>query len=126
MLGPSSIGGNITGIQNTAVGSESLERISSGSSNVAVGYTAGYNTSSGFQNTAVGASSLTQNVNGSYNTAIGYNTGPNTSNLSNTTTLGIDASATATDQVRIGNVFVNSIGGYVNWSNISDGRFRKI
>ncbi|MBK7175268.1 MAG: tail fiber domain-containing protein [Bacteroidales bacterium] len=125
MLGPSYIGGNITGIQNTAVGSESLERISSGSSNVAVGYTAGYNTSSGFQNTAVGASSLTQNVNGSYNTAIGYNTGPNTSNLSNTTTLGIDASATATDQVRIGNVFVNSIGGYVNWSNISDGRFKE-
>jgi hypothetical protein len=125
MVGPSSIGGNITGIQNTAVGSESLERITSGSSNVAVGYTAGYNTSSGFQNTAVGAGSLTQNITGSYNTAVGYNTGPNTFNLANTTTLGIDASATATDQVRIGNVFVNSIGGYVNWSNISDGRFKE-
>ncbi len=61
----------------------------------------------------------------SYNTAVGYNTGPNAANLSNTTTLGIDASATATDQVRIGNVFVNSIGGYVNWSNISDGRFKE-
>ncbi|MBK9359287.1 MAG: tail fiber domain-containing protein [Bacteroidales bacterium] len=125
MVGPSYIGGIITGIQNTAVGSESLERISSGSSNVAVGYTAGYNTSSGFQNTAVGASSLTQNMDGSYNTAIGYNTGPNTFNLANTTTLGIDALATSSDQVRIGNVFVNSIGGYVNWSNISDGRFKE-
>ncbi|MBK7214950.1 MAG: tail fiber domain-containing protein [Bacteroidales bacterium] len=73
----------------------------------------------------LGSNSLVSNASGSYNTAIGYNTGPNAAALSNTTTLGIDARATATDQVRIGNVFVNSIGGYVNWSNISDGRFKE-
>ncbi len=90
-----------------------------------MGYESALFISTGFQNTAIGAHSMVNNDIGSYNTAIGYNTGPNTSNLSNTTTLGIDASATATNQVRIGNVFVNSIGGYVNWSNISDGRFKE-
>ena len=45
--------------------------------------------------------------------------------LSNTTALGSDASTTADNQVRIGNGFVTSIGGFANWSNISDGRVKK-
>ncbi|MBK7214947.1 MAG: tail fiber domain-containing protein, partial [Bacteroidales bacterium] len=116
---------NTTGSNNTALGYIALTSSTTGNLNTAVGSNASGTTSSGFQNTSLGANSLVNNTTGSYNTAIGYNTGPNTFNLANTTTLGIDASATATDQVRIGNVFVNSIGGYVNWSNISDGRFKE-
>jgi hypothetical protein len=115
---------NINGLNNTAAGYQSLYSCSS-DMNTALGFQASFFTSSGFQNTSLGANSLVNNTTGSYNTAIGYNTGPNTGNLANTTTLGIDARSTATDQVRIGNVFVNSIGGYVNWSNISDGRFKE-
>jgi hypothetical protein len=39
--------------------------------------------------------------------------------------LGYFASSTASNQVRIGNSSVTSIGGYANWSNISDGRVKK-
>jgi hypothetical protein len=90
-----------------------------------MGFQASYTTTTGFQNTSLGAFSLVNNTTGSYNTAIGYNTGPNSAGLSNTTCIGIDATATATDMVRIGNVFVNSIGGQVGWSTLSDGRFKE-
>jgi hypothetical protein len=122
--GVASLYSNITGNNNTATGREAL-RDNTTSNNTAVGYHASQTTSSGFQNTSVGANSLVNNTIGSYNTAIGYNTGPNTTNLANTTCIGIDATATATDMVRIGNVFVSSIGGQVGWTTLSDGRFKE-
>ena len=45
--------------------------------------------------------------------------------LSNSTALGRGALATVSNQVRIGNASVTSIGGYANWTNISDGRVKK-
>jgi hypothetical protein len=122
--GVASLYNNISGNNNTATGREAL-RDNTTSSNTAVGYHASQTTSTGFQNTSIGANSLVNNTTGSYNTAVGYNTGPNTTNLSNTTCIGIDATATATDMVRIGNVFVNSIGGQVGWTTLSDGRFKE-
>jgi len=116
---------NTTGYVNTALGSSSLFNNVSGYSNTAVGYNSLGSNASGWQNTSVGASSLTLNTSGSYNTALGYNTGPNSNNYANTTCVGIDATATASNMVRIGNVFVTSIGGYVNWSNISDARVKE-
>ena len=44
---------------------------------------------------------------------------------SNSTALGYNAVTTASNQVRIGNASVTSIGGYADWSNISDGRIKK-
>jgi len=122
--GVASLYSNITGNNNTANGREAL-RDNTTSNNTAVGYHASQTTSSGFQNTSIGANSLVNNTTGSYNTAVGYNTGPNAVNLANTTCIGIDATATATDMVRIGNVFVNSIGGQVGWTTLSDGRFKE-
>jgi hypothetical protein len=90
-----------------------------------VGYHASLSTSSGVLNSSLGANSLITNTTGSYNTAIGFNTGPNASDLSNTTCIGTDARSTATDMVRIGNVYINSIGGQVGWSTLSDGRFKQ-
>jgi trimeric autotransporter adhesin len=115
---------NVNGNYNTANGREAL-RDNSTDLNTAVGYHASQTTSTGFQNTSLGANSLVNNTTGSYNTALGYNTGPNSSNLANTTCIGIDATATATDMVRIGNAFVNSIGGQVGWTTLSDGRFKE-
>jgi hypothetical protein len=139
-IGFVSLPSNTTGIDNTSIGVAALYNNSSGNSNTAngreslrdnlsdantaVGYHASQTTSSGFQNTSIGANSLVNNVTGSYNTALGYNTGPNAAGLDNTTCIGIDATATATNMVRIGNVFVNSIGGQVGWTVLSDGRFK--
>jgi hypothetical protein len=123
-VGTASLYNNVTGHNNSAFGREALLNNTT-SDNTAIGFHAAHVTSSGFQNVAVGSNSLVNNTTGSYHTAIGYNTGPNASNLANTTTLGIDARATATDMVRIGNGFVNSIGGIVDWTTFSDGRFKE-
>jgi trimeric autotransporter adhesin len=74
------------------------------SRNTAVGEAAGYYTSS--QGTFVGDHAYA--LAGLYNvTALGYNT-----------------RATASNQVRIGNTTVKSIGGCTSWSTLSDGRFK--
>jgi hypothetical protein len=44
---------------------------------------------------------------------------------SNTTSLGNGSTTSASDQVRIGNSAVTSIGGFQNWTNVSDARFKK-
>jgi hypothetical protein len=62
---------------------------------------------------------------GSRNTAVGYEAGPYVSNLNNTTAIGFQAMPTASNQVRIGDSNVTSIGGQVSWSTLSDGRFKK-
>jgi hypothetical protein len=78
----------------------------SGNDNVAVGFQSLYFNSTGGQNTAIGTYAY-YNGNYSNSTAIGYNTAINASNL-----------------VRIGNSSVTSIGGFQNWSNVSDKRFK--
>jgi len=92
----------------------------------AFGYQALYNNISGADNSAVGYKALFNNETGSYNTAIGYNCGPGSTQpgLTNSTAIGNGAINTASYQVRLGNSSVNSIGGYVGWSVISDGRFK--
>ena len=61
---------------------------------------------------------------GSYNTFIGRGTGA-TAQVDNCTALGVDAYCDATNQVRLGNVFVSSIGGKVAWSALSDVRAKE-
>lgn len=124
-VGYMSLGNQVAGYDNTAVGNSSLQNVSLGNSNTGIGVNAGIVTTTGFQNTALGKNSLVNNMTGSYNTSVGFNSGPNSSNISNTLCLGTDARATATDMVRIGNVFVNSIGGQVGWTTLSDGRFKE-
>ena len=107
------------------MGSIRYHNNTTGYSNTANGYLALRNSFTGWQNTSVGASSMLSTTTGSYNTALGYNTGPNAGALFNTTCLGIDATATGNNMVRIGNTFVTSIGGQVGWSTLSDGRFKE-
>jgi hypothetical protein len=116
---------NTTGYNNTASGFYAMSQNTSGTNNTAIGFYSLHYTTLGWQNTSVGSYSLDVNITGSYNTAIGYNTGPNSENLFNTTCVGIDATATADNMVRIGNTFVTSIGGQVGWTTLSDGRFKE-
>jgi hypothetical protein len=115
---------NTYGDENTANGSYALRDNTFGVSNTAIGCFALWGVSTGNQNTSVGALSLWGISTSSYNTAVGYNAGPN-DDYANTTCLGIDARATGSNLVRIGNTFVTSIGGYQNWTNISDSRVKE-
>jgi hypothetical protein len=70
---------------------------------------------------------MSHNTTGNYNTAIGYDaqgliSGVN--GLFNTTCIGYGAKVIESNQVRIGNTEVTSIGGEVSWSTLSDGRFK--
>ena len=132
---------NTTGYRNSAIGSYALHANINGNFNTATGYYAAYsnnigthNTANGFRaldsnttgnyNTADGAFALEFMVGGSYNSAFGYNAGPTSDLLNNTTAIGYNAVPTASNQVRIGNTSVTSIGGYEGWTDLSDGRFK--
>lgn len=142
-FGESALYFNTSGGSNTAIGAYSLKSNTTGSHNTASGIQClNFNTTGSF-NTAAGRNALYQNTIGGYNTAIGYGSGGQNDNntfcsffgydadqsvnsdFSNSTALGNSARITASNQVRIGNASVTSIGGYVGWSNLSDGRYKK-
>lgn len=117
---------NSTGAYNTSSGSFSLYSNFTGDRNTANGYNSLYSNIQGHYNTASGARALFSNISGSYNTAMGYDAGPASGpQLTNTTALGYLAVPTASNQVRLGNTSVTSIGGQVGWTAFSDGRFKK-
>jgi len=87
---------------------------------------AGFTGNGGADNVSFGCGALLNSLAGTSNTAMGYFAGGNNPNdLTNSTVIGYGTNATASNQVRIGNSSVTSIGGYANWSNISDGRAKK-
>jgi len=114
---------NVTGSYNTAIGSGSLSANTGGMRNTACGGALSNNTE-GDDNVAVGRGSLSLNTTGNSNTAVGKSSGTSAAIWNNTIAIGFDALATSSDQARIGNSAVSSIGGYANWTNISDARFK--
>ncbi|MFI5172389.1 MAG: tail fiber domain-containing protein [Chitinophagales bacterium] len=134
---------NTTGNDNTASGFGALYYNTIGYSNAADGVGALNHNTTGYENTASGGLALNTNTSGGQNTGIGFGSGSyndaNTyctfigydadqtvsTDFTNSTALGKTARITASNQVRIGNTSVTSIGGYQNWSNISDGRYKK-
>ncbi len=125
-IGRSSLQNNVSGDHNIALGQSSMQNNQAGTDNVAIGVTALLNNSSGNRNTASGYGSLANLTTGSNNAAFGYGSGPlsSGSGLSNTIALGYQARPSSNNSARIGNNTVSSIGGYANWSNVSDGRFK--
>jgi len=110
--------------RNTANGSKALYSNTTGHNNTASGSLALSDNTTGYKNTANGCRALYWNETGIRNTAVGYWSGPWFSNLDNTGAFGYSAVTTADNQVRIGDEFVTSIGGYANWTNLSDIRFK--
>lgn len=122
-FGNGSLSSNISGLSNSGFGSNALGSNTSGSWNIAVGVNALSVNTAQDKNTAIGWSA----GNGSQSAActyLGYNAHANAV-VSGSMALGINATVTASNQVRIGTSAITSIGGYVNWSNISDGRVKK-
>lgn len=145
-LGYNALFGLQAGSLNTAIGSNALRGLILGTNNIAIGYNAMNNTDGGLgmsQNTAIGTdalvihrfgddnvaigySSLSSVFAGADNTALGNATNVNDSfNINNSTALGNEALLTASDQVRVGNGSIESVGGYQSWTKISDARVKK-
>ena len=123
--GPTAMYSNQSGTFNAAYGWNALYSNTTGGNNSATGiYTMYYNTT-GSANSAYGLEALLNNTTGSYNTGVGELAGPTTGNLSNTTAIGYDAAPSASNSVVIGNTSVTSIGGQVQWTAFSDGRYKK-
>jgi hypothetical protein len=120
---------NTGGVQNTAIGKDALPLNTTGCYNTANGYHTLYNNTTGFRNTASGINALMYNITGGENTALGYNAYAFAyvpgADYNNSTALGANSNITASNQVRIGDAFVTSIGGQVGWSTLSDVRFKK-
>jgi hypothetical protein len=144
---------NLSGEDNVAMGADAMWDNTLGSDNTAVGTTALFNNVSGDGNTAIGHSALLY-CSGNYNTALGYSAGfginsntcvgafaGNTGHTcgtflgynanvpafsyTNCMALGYNSLVDASNKVVIGNTSVISIGGFANWSNLSDGRYKK-
>lgn len=116
---------NTTGVANSAFGYGALYNNTTGSGNSGLGLTPLYNNTSGNYNTAVGYQSLYGLATGSYNVAVGYYAVVSPSNVTNATAIGANAVCGASNKVVIGSSSVTSIGGYVGWTNFSDGRYKQ-
>jgi hypothetical protein len=141
-IGSKSQRSSTTGTKNTSVGAYSLYKCIACNDNVAVGYRALYSNLYSHFNIAVGENSLTL-ATGGWNTALGYESGSSITNSEectfvgwqanqtqvgqyiNSTALGANSRITASAQVRIGSSGVTSIGGFANYTNVSDGRYKK-
>lgn len=114
---------------NTAVGTNALLHSNAGAYNTAAGYAALYLLADSKYNTAIGYGAgvgyaLTYTLSHS-NTILGANCDVGSDNLNNCIAIGQQVTCTASNQVRIGNLATNSIGGQVGWTTFSDGRFKK-
>src|SRR3989339_302772 len=139
-IGRLTLSNNTSGIRNTAIGAVVLFSNTIGGNNTACGYSALYSNTEGTRNTAFGLNALYSNTIEQFNTGIGVSAGdinassyctllgayayPNAKGYTNVMGLGYDVRPTASNQVRIGNSSVSSIGGYAGWTNFSDGRYK--
>ena len=122
-IGEFSLSNNSVGFGNVALGSSALRGNQIGGSNTAMGYFALIHPFNGFNNTAVGALAGISIQNISNGTLLGAGT-DGLRNLMNVTAIGYKAFVFENNQVVVGNTSVTSIGGYANWSNFSDGRYK--
>ncbi|MBN2790609.1 MAG: hypothetical protein JXR69_10510, partial [Candidatus Delongbacteria bacterium] len=146
-MGAYSLSSTTWGGQNTAIGYESMLNSDHGMMNTALGMWSLMNSEDGSYNTCVGMYSGYGNKTGGYNTSIGYKSydsgfnsgGAHTyctflgndaditgvSTYTNGTAVGNGAKVSANDQVRVGNVSVTSIGGYVGWTTLGKKSYSK-
>lgn len=123
-IGRSTGSANTNGHNNTFLGRSAGLINTIGDDNCFVGRWAGVRHKIGDNNTFVGESAGKTDSLGTNNTIIGADADVLNFNLTNSTALGYLATATASNQVIIGNASVTQISGHVNWSTYSDGRYK--
>jgi hypothetical protein len=124
-IGTNALHDDSGGAHNVAMGFYSMESSNGGVYNVALGSYSLHDNYLGNHNVGLGANALDDNTNGDNNTAVGDGSGPFANTYDNTSALGHDATPSASNEVRIGDNYITSIGGIVGWSNFSDARFKK-
>lgn len=123
-IGVSALYDNQNGNNNIAIGGNAIYNNVGGLSNIGIGIQAVFTNTNGEGNIGVGTSALFQNT-GSFNTAIGHSVHSGNDDYWHAIAIGATSTNTASFQARIGNSSISSIGGFANWSNVSDGRFKK-
>jgi len=141
-LGRVAMFNNTTGYNNVAAGAEAMNKNTTGFYNAAVGDGSLWSNTAGIANTACGSGALFATTQSNYNTALGYHAGfinnlgwnntligaecnINANDLFNCIAVGQNITILASNQARIGNSATSSIGGFANWTNISDGRYKQ-
>jgi hypothetical protein len=138
-FGYNALSTNNLGVYNTAIGEGALASADA-NYNTAVGAAAMGLTNTGGYNTALGCNAMPSGY-GNYNVAVGYSAAWDLSSSSNMTFVGTNTSLDpqpCTDGGAFGNNAVGGnytyvigdastsfIGGYADWVNVSDGRFKK-
>lgn len=115
---------NIGAYYNTYIGGYSGYSCTLGQNNCGVGYNSLRENTASSGNTAMGTSAGAGSNSFSNGTFVGYNAYTLISGVTNIAGFGYNARPTASNQIRIGNTSVTSIGGYAGWTNLSDGRFK--
>ncbi len=117
-----------TGSYNVLLGHYALSSATNSNQNTIVGHNAAlaYTATGNNNNTFIGYQAAFTQVGGTGNTFVGFSVdvAPASSSFSNSTGLGQGVQITASNQVRVGNTSVNSIGGQVGWTTFSDERIK--
>lgn len=140
--------GITSGEDNVFMGYHAGYANTTGSYNVFIGREAGVanttaSNTSDFANVFVGMLSGSANTTGKGNTCLGYKSGitlttygentclgqgadvsTNAVSITNATAVGYGASVNASNKIVLGNSAATTVGGYGNWNNWSDGRFK--
>ena len=124
-MGIGSLYSNNDGHGNTASGYQALYSSYTGDENTANGFQALFPNTGGEQNTASGYGALYNNTTGRGNTAVGGFADVTSPSLNNATAIGYNARVSASNTIVIGHTDVTVIGGYTNWSNLSDCRYKR-
>ena len=143
-VGDNTLKASNSGNFNIALGGRALENLSTGDDNVALGASALEKLTTGSRNTSIGTFSLreinTSNDNiavgeeagnllqsGNQNIFIGYRANLDVlrSGISNALAIGNEAVVDASNKYVFGNSSVAQIGGFRNWSVVSDRRLKK-
>ncbi len=124
-VGSEALFNNTTGKNNTAYGRKTMRQNTTGYENAAMGRMALYENTTGYYNTAVGHRALNANTTGKKNTAIGHYAFKDGTDYEKSTAIGYETAISASYQIRLGTTDITSIGGYADWTNLSDGRFKR-
>lgn len=115
---------NTSGANNTVVGDAALNNNITGSGITALGSNVLVRSTTSTADVAIGFGALQDLRSGSGNVTVGFLSGHSDTQQYNRITIGEFAQASSNHNAVIGNTSISSIGGYANWSNLSDGRFK--
>jgi hypothetical protein len=108
-LGSQALESNTTGSDNSALGDQALAANTVGSQNSVLGSQALMSNTSGSDNTALGYQALSSNLTGSQDTALGDDADVSNGNLTNATAIGFGAVVSDSNTVVIGNTGVSCV-----------------